>query len=79
MNDPIRQFLKLINSLPLSKKISMIFVIVLVITGFLFMFFWANQENYQILFSNLSPGDGNAIVAELKKRTFPTKWKPTGR
>ena len=78
MNDPIRQFIKLINSLPLSKKISMIFVIVLVITGFLFMFFWANQENYQILFSNLSPGDGNAIVAELKKKNIPFKVEANG-
>ncbi len=78
MNDPIRQFLKLINSLPISKKISMIFVIVLVITGFVFMFFWANQENYQILFSNLSPGDGNAIVAELTKKNIPYKVEANG-
>lgn len=78
MNDPIRQFLKLINSLPLSKKISMIFVIVLVISGFLFMFFWANQENYQILFSNISLGDGNAIIAELKKKNIPYKVEANG-
>ncbi len=78
MNDSIGQFLKLINSLPLSKKISMIFVIVLVITGFFFMFFWANQENYQILFSNLSPGDGNAIVAELRKKNIPYKIEANG-
>jgi flagellar M-ring protein FliF len=78
MNDPIRQFLKLINSLPLSKKISMIFVIVLVITGFLFMFFWANQENYQILFSNLSSGDANAIVTELTQKNIPYKVEANG-
>ena len=78
MNDSIGQFFKLINSLPLSKKISMIFVIVLVITGFFFMFYWANQENYQILFSNLSPGDGNAIVAELRKKNIPYKVEANG-
>ena len=78
MNDPIRQFLRLINSLPLSKKISMIFVIVLVISGFLLMFFWANQENYQILFSNLSSGDGNAIIAELTKKNIPYKVEANG-
>ena len=78
MNDSIGQFFKLINSLPLSKKISMIFVIVLVITGFAFMFFWANQENYQILFSNLDPGDGNAIVAELRKKNIPYKIEANG-
>jgi flagellar M-ring protein FliF len=48
------------------------------ITGFLLMFFWANQDNYQILFSNLSPGDGNAIVAELKKKNVPYKVEANG-
>jgi len=78
MNDSIRKFLKLINSLPLSKKISMIFVVVLVITGFVFMFIFANQENYQVLFSNLSPGDGGAIIADLKKKNIPYKVEANG-
>jgi flagellar M-ring protein FliF len=78
MNDSIGQFLKLINSLPLSKKISMIFVIVLVIMGFFFMFIWANQENYQILFSNLSIEDSNVVVAELKKKNIPYKIEANG-
>ncbi|MEJ2658126.1 MAG: flagellar basal-body MS-ring/collar protein FliF [Desulfobacterales bacterium] len=70
--------MKLINSLPLSKKISMIFVIVLVMAGFALMFFWANQENYQVLFSNLSQKDGNAIVADLKKKNIPYKVEANG-
>ena len=78
MNDSIRQFLKLINSLPLSKKISMMFVIVLVMAGFALMFFWANQENYQVLFSNLSQKDGNAIVADLKKKNIHYKVEANG-
>ncbi len=78
MNDSIRQFLKLINSLPLSKKISMIFVIVLVMAGFALMFFWANQENYKVLYSNLSQKDGSAIIADLKKRNIPYKVDANG-
>ena len=78
MNDSIRQFLKLINSLPLSKKISMIFVIVLVLAGFALMFFWANQENYKVLYSNLSQKDGSAIVADLKKKNIPYKVEANG-
>lgn len=78
MNDSIRQILKLINSLSPSKKISMIFVVVLVITGFAFMFFFANQENYQVLFSNLSPGDGGAVIADLKKKNIPYKVEANG-
>ena len=43
MNESVRQFFNLLNSLPLSKKISMVFVIILVVTGFALMFFWTNQ------------------------------------
>jgi flagellar M-ring protein FliF len=78
MNNSIKQFLKLINSLPLSKKISMIFVIVLVMTGFALMFLWANQENYKVLFSNLSQKDGNIIVTDLKKKNIPYKIEANG-
>jgi len=79
MNNSIRHFLNIINSLPLSKKISMIFVVVLIMTGFSFMFFFANQENYEVLFRNLSSGDGGAIVADLKNNNISNKVDTKGR
>ena len=78
MNESVRQFLNLLNSLPLSKKISMVFVIILVVTGFALMFFWTNQENYQVLFSNLSQGDASAIAAKLKERNTLYKVEANG-
>lgn len=78
MNDSIRQFFKLLNSLPLSKKISMIFVLALVVSGFAIMFFWTNQENFQVLYSNLSSEDGSAIVAKLKGKNIPYKVEANG-
>ena len=66
MNESVRQFLNLLNSLPLSKKISMVFVIILVVTGFALMFFWTNQENYQMLFSNLSQRAGEMLKDDLE-------------
>lgn len=79
MNNSIRNFLRIINSLPLSKKISMVFVVLLVITGFAFMFFLANQENYQVLFSNLSPEDEGAIILDLKGKNIPYQVDAKGR
>jgi flagellar M-ring protein FliF len=78
MNPMVSQFLNLLKSLPLSKKISMGFVLVLVITGFALMFFWANEEEYQVLFNNLSQKDGGAIVAKLKEKNVPYKVEAGG-
>lgn len=78
MNESVRQFLNLLNSLPLSKKISIVFVIILVVTGFALMFFWTNQENYQMLFSNLSQRDASAIASKLKERNTPYRVEANG-
>jgi flagellar M-ring protein FliF len=78
MNESVRQFFNLLNSLPISKKISMVFVIILVVTGFVLMFFWTNQENYQVLFSDLSQGDASAIASKLKERNTPYRLDGNG-
>ena len=78
MNDSIGQFFNILHSLPLSKKISIAFLISLVITGFAFMFMWANKADYQVLFNNLSPEDGGAIVSKLKERNIPYKVEANG-
>ena len=78
MNESVRQFFNLLNSLPISKKISMVFVIILVVTGFALMFFWTNQENYQLLFSNLSQRDASAIASKLKERNTPYRLEGNG-
>lgn len=78
MNGSIAQFIDFCGSLPFSKKISIAFTLILVITGFAFMFFWANQENYQVLFNNLSPQDGGAIVTKLKEKNIPYRVEANG-
>jgi len=78
MNGSATQFLDFIGTLPFSKKVSIAFTLMLVITGFAFMFFWANQENYQVLFNNLSPRDGGAIVTKLKERNIPYRVEGNG-
>ena len=78
MNEFLSQFLNLLRSLPLSRKISMAFVLCLVIAGFVIMFLWANTIDYQVLFNNLSPEDGGAIVAKLKEKNVPFKVEGNG-
>jgi len=78
MKDSVNKFLANINSLPLSKKLSMAFILILVIAGFVFMFLWANQIEYRILFSNLSQEDAGAVVSELNERRIPHKLEANG-
>jgi flagellar M-ring protein FliF len=73
MNSTFGEFIRFVSALPLSKKISMAFIILLVIAGFGAMFFWANQENFQMLYNGLSPGDGGVIVNKLKEKNIPYK------
>jgi flagellar M-ring protein FliF len=78
MSDSISQFVNLLNTLPLSKKISLIFIIVLLGAGFAGIFYLGNQEDYQVLYNNLSPEDGGAIVTKLKERNIPYKVEANG-
>lgn len=78
MSDSISQFVNLLNTLPLSKKISLIFIIVLLGAGFAGIFYLGNQEDYQVLYNNLSPEDGGVIVTKLKERNIPYKVEANG-
>jgi len=62
----------------LSRKISIAFTLALVIAGFALMFMWANQTDYQVLFNNLSPEDGGAILSKLRERNIPYKIEANG-
>ena len=78
MSDSVSQFFNFVGSLPLSRKISIAFVLILTIAGFAFMFMWANQVDYQILFNNLSPEDAGSIVSKLTERQVPYKIEANG-
>ena len=78
MNSSFAQFMKFVGSLPLSKKITISLVVLLIVVGFGAMFFWANQESYQLLYNNLSPKDGGAIVAKLKEQKIPYRIEGGG-
>ena len=78
MSDSISQFGNLLKALPLSKKISMVFIIVLLGAGFAGIFYLGNQEDYQVLYNNLSPEEGGEIVTKLKERNIPYQVEANG-
>jgi flagellar M-ring protein FliF len=78
MSDPVSQFINLFKAMPISKKISMAFILALVIAGFGLMFFYANQIDYQVLYSNLSQREAGSILSKLKERNVPYKIEANG-
>jgi flagellar M-ring protein FliF len=73
MSTSFRDFIRFIAALPLAKKISIVAVILMVIAGFGVMFYLANQDNYQVLYSGLASDDAGAIVARLKEQNIAYK------
>lgn len=73
MSTSYRDFIRFVAALPLAKKISIAAVILMVIAGFGVMFYLANQDNYQVLYSGLASDDAGAIVTRLKEQNIPYK------
>ena len=73
MKSLIEQFVQVFKALPTSKKVSMAVVLGLVAAGFALMFVWANQVDYQLLYSSLSQEDAGNIVSKLREQRIPYK------
>jgi flagellar M-ring protein FliF len=73
MKTLIEQFVAVFKALPASRKVSMAVVLGLVVAGFAMMFFWANQVDYQLLYSDLSQEDAGSIVSKLREQRIPYK------
>ena len=65
------QIIRLFNSLPAGKKITLILVCGLTVGGFYFLIKSARSANYGVLYGNLSPEDTGAIVEQLKSSGVP--------
>lgn len=74
----IEQFGETLKVMPLSKKISMVLMLGLVVAGFALMFSWVNRIDYQILYSNISEEDASSIVSKLKEQRIPYKLEGGG-
>lgn len=74
----VDHLMSVFNAMPTSKKISMVVVLGLVVTGFAVMFLWANQVNYSTLYADLSPEDAGEIVSRLKEQRIPYKLTSGG-
>jgi flagellar M-ring protein FliF len=73
--DKIRKDL---GALPLSRKATLAGVAVLILISILTFVYFTNQEDYRVLFSNLSSEDAANIVTKLKEKKLPYQLSPSG-
>jgi flagellar M-ring protein FliF len=78
MSEAVNQFVRLFKSMPTSRKLSMLVVVALLLSGFAVLFILANRVDYQVLFNNVSPQDAGAIIEELKNKNVPYKLEGNG-
>lgn len=67
-----------LGGLPASKKMMLAVVAGLILTSLLTFVYLANQEDYRVLFSNLSSEDAASIVAKLKEKKVAYQLSPAG-
>lgn len=78
MDSALRAFVDFLKSLSPARKLALLFIVLLVAAGFVTMFLWANQVDYQVLFRGLSPEDAGSVIAELKKKNIPHQIQGNG-
>jgi flagellar M-ring protein FliF len=78
INDFPSQAKNLFTSLSIAKRVTLIGFVAATLTGFIFLAFWTGSPDYQLLYSNLSPEDGGAIISSLKEKKIPYKTSGNG-
>ena len=78
INDISSQAKNLFTSLSPAKRVTLIGFVVATLTGFIFLASWTGSPDYQLLYSNLSPEDGGAIISSLKEKKIPYKTSENG-
>ena len=77
-NELSSQLKALFKNLTPAKRFTLIISLGVTIIGFIFIMNWAGSPDFQVLYSNLSPEDAGAIVAELKEKRVPYKLSSNG-
>ncbi len=78
--NPVTNQLRLLNEkLTLTQKLSIVILGIMVIAGLGGLVYYMNQEDYQVLYSNLNADDAGTVIAKLKDLKVQYKLADSGR
>ncbi|SCC03804.1 flagellar M-ring protein FliF [Gilliamella bombicola] len=66
------------NQLKQNTKMALLIAGVIMIAMISFIYLWAKDESYSVLFSNLSDKDGGEIISQLDKMNIPYQFSASG-
>ncbi len=78
MNPAIEQTINIYRRMPLSRKVALILLVIILAAGFITLFIWANKTHYKAAYSGLSQEDASAVVAGLKEANVPYRIEGGG-
>lgn len=67
-----------VGALPGPRKMALAIVTVLIMASIMTFVYFTNQEDYRVLFSNLTGEDAASIVTKLKEKKIPYQISPSG-
>jgi len=68
----------LLKSMSAAKIVSLLAIVAGTIIGFVFIITWSGQQDYQYLYSNLSPEDAGEVLGRLKEQKIPYSLTANG-
>jgi flagellar M-ring protein FliF len=74
----LEKFWQVFNSLSGARKLSLLVVTVLTLASIMTFVYFTNQEEYRVLFSNLTSEDASSILTKLKEKKIPYQLSPAG-
>ena len=77
-NEVSSQLKSLYKGITPAKRFALVALVGGTILGFVFLMNWAGSPDFQVLYSNLGPEDGGAIVSALKEKRIPYKISSNG-
>jgi len=78
MPENLKNISEMFKAIPTGKKISFAITFLIIMAGFAAIYYWANQKEYQVLFSNLSATDASSITEKLTEDKVPYQLKDGG-
>lgn len=77
-NNPSEQLKSALLSMRANTKLLLAVGIAATLSVIIALILWINQQSYRVLFSNISDGEGGAIVAQLSQLNVPYRVDASG-
>ncbi|MBI3815076.1 MAG: flagellar M-ring protein FliF [Nitrospinae bacterium] len=74
----LEQLQETFKKIPPGRRVAILAAAGVIMTVLIVMVFWAKNEEFQLLYSNLSSEDASAIVTKLKEKRVPYKISAGG-